>query len=222
MNHSNHYDEKYFSWQESIGRFGGWAELPKFSALIEPHHCVVDFGCGGGYLLKELDCKKKLGVEINPAAAAIAATNGVIVAKSASELPDDCADVIISNHALEHTLNPYQELKQLHRVLKPDGKIVVVVPCETIHSKFIEKDINNHLYTWNPMTLGNLLTEAGFCVIDSSPYFHKWPPTKEFIVRFFGRGMFHCISRIYAHIDRRNFQVKCIANKRHCSSNLVS
>ena len=56
---SNHYDDKYFVWQASIGEFSGWADLPKFKNYISKTDDVLDFGCGGGYLLKRLDVRKK-------------------------------------------------------------------------------------------------------------------------------------------------------------------
>jgi len=51
------------------------------------------------------------------------------------------ADVIISNHALEHTLHPLQELEALLPKLKPGGKVVFVVPCESIARKHKPDDI---------------------------------------------------------------------------------
>ena len=55
---STHYDqqagEDYFDFQASIGEFGGWANVTKFSDYVAPGDTVLDFGCGGGYLLKNL------------------------------------------------------------------------------------------------------------------------------------------------------------------------
>ena len=118
---SEHYDDDYFDWQSEAGEFGGWANQSKFDGYISPDDVVLDFGCGGGYLLKNLDCKKRYGVEINPAAAATARKNGVEIYGAVADIPDDSLDVIISNNALEHTLQPLDELKGLK------GKLKVVV-----------------------------------------------------------------------------------------------
>jgi len=56
---STHYDKKYFDWQVSIGEFDGWANLCKFIKYISHDSEVLDFGCGGGFLLKNIKCKKK-------------------------------------------------------------------------------------------------------------------------------------------------------------------
>lgn len=46
-----HYNEDYFNWQKNIGLFGGWANSTKFEQYITKEDDVLDFGCGGGYLL---------------------------------------------------------------------------------------------------------------------------------------------------------------------------
>lgn len=210
---SEHYDEKYFAWQAPMGEFGGWANLTKFNDYISESDHVLDFGCGGGYLLKTIQCQKKVGVEINPNAAAIAKKNGVEIYLRVEDLPDDYVDVIISDNALEHTLNPLQELKALYRKLRKGGKIIVVVPCESISYTYKPNDINHHLYSWSPMCLGNLFTEAGYSLIESKPYIHKWPPNYQLIAKYGGRGLFEILCRIYGRIDRSWFQVKAVAEK---------
>ena len=36
--------------------------------------------------------------------------------------------------------------------------------------------MHNPLYSWSPMNLGNLLTEAGYEVLETGVNIHKWPP----------------------------------------------
>lgn len=210
---SKHYDEKYFDWQSSIGEFGGWANQTKFMQYINDSSDVLDFGCGGGYLLHGLQCHKKVGVEINPSAAEIAKSKGIEVFDNLGSVPDDYVDTIISNNALEHTLLPLEELKVLYRKLKKGGKIIFVVPCESISYQYKPNDINYHLYSWSPMCIGNLFTEAGFKVIESKPYIHKWPPKYRLIAKLGGRSLFEIAARIYGRIERSWFQVRVIAEK---------
>jgi SAM-dependent methyltransferase len=211
---SSHYDKAYFDWQAPIGEFGGWAEQTKFINYISSEDTVLDFGCGGGFLLKHLNCKKKVGIEVNPSAAETARKNGIEVFERVSEVQDQSIDVIISNHALEHALRPLDELKYLFDKLKPNGKIIVVVPCESIAQIYKPSDINNHLYTWSPMNLGNLFTEAGFSVLESKPYVHKWPPKYQIVAKIGGRPLFEIVGRLWAQIDRTSFQVRTIGEKK--------
>ena len=210
---NDHYDDKYFDWQKSMGKFGGWANKSKFSAFIFKEDEVLDFGCGGGYLLKNIECKKKIGVEINSSAAEIAKDNGLEVYRFLDDVPDNSVDKILSDNALEHTYYPLEELKKMYKKLRTNGKIIIVVPCENISYKYKPNDVNQHLYSWSPMCIGNLLTLAGFSVISSKPYIHKWPPYYDIIARIGGRKLFDLTCRFYGRINRKWFQVKVIAEK---------
>lgn len=211
---SNHYNKKYFAWEKGAGEFGSWASQTKFSEYISKEDDVLDFGCGGGYLLKKIICHKKVGVEPNEAATQTAEQNGLEMYLNPSDVPDEYVDVIISDNALEHTLRPLDELKALWPKLRFGGKLIFVVPCENISYSYKPDDINHHLYSWSPMCLGNLFTEAGYHVLESKPYIHKWPPYYQFIAKITGRRCFDIICRVYGRIRRSLFQVRVVAVKR--------
>ena len=196
-----------------MGEFGGWANQTKFLEYISDNSRVLDFGCGGGFLLRNLKCSKKVGVEVNPSAIDTARANGVEVFSRVDDVPDEYVDVIISNSALEHTLQPLQELKSLYKKLAPGGKIVFIVPCESISYAYQPNDINHHLYSWSPMCLGNLFTEAGFSVHQCKPYIHKWPPLYRYIAKLGGRLIFDIACRIYGRLERSLFLVRVVASK---------
>jgi SAM-dependent methyltransferase len=211
---STHYDGRYFDWQAPQGEFGGWANQSKFRDYITPSSRVLDFGCGGGFLLKNMTCSKRVGVEVNPAAVETARANGLEVFVRVADVPDEYVDVIVSNSALEHTLQPLEELKSLYRKLQAGGKIIFVVPCESISNHYRPNDVNHHLYSWSPMAIGNLFSEAGFSVIESKAYIHKWPPKYRLIAAIGGRPLFEVACRIYGRVARSWFQVRVVAERR--------
>lgn len=153
------------------------------------------------------------GIEINDEALETARRNNITVFKTIDEVEDNWADVIISNNALEHTVDPLLELKKLNKKLKKGGKIVFVVPCESISYKYKSNDINHHLYSWSPMALGNLFNEAGFRMNEVKPYLHKWPPKYKLIYQLFGKRIFNIFCKIYARIENNWHQVRIIAEK---------
>jgi len=209
----NPYNRNYFNWQKPIGEFGGWANLDKFKDYLDENYKVVDFGCGGGNLLKNIKCKDKIGVEINREARKFATKIGVKTVDETSKIKNLWADLIISNNALEHTKNPLRELKMLYKKLKKGGTAVFIVPCESISYNYEKNDINHHLYSWSPMCIGNLFTEAGFTLISSRPYRHKWPPFYQTIAKICGRTLFNIICRINGLLSRDWHQVRVIAQK---------
>lgn len=213
---SAHYNADYFDWQKNVGAFGGWANANKFKKSISKTDVVIDFGCGGGFLLNNLDCGKRIGIEPNQSAAESVKSLGIQHYSSPLEalkdLGEGVADVIVSNNALEHTLNPLQELKNLRPLLKAGGTIHFVVPCEAIGYQYDPQDINYHLFSWSPQCLGNLFTEAGFCVEYVRPYIHMWPPFYTKIAKL-GWPVFNIACQIYGRLERSWFQVEVKAKK---------
>lgn len=209
---TTHYNKKYFEYQKNIGQFGGLTNKFKFAEFISDKDVVLDFGCGGGYLLKNLCCQRRLGVEVNPEASKIAEGNGIETYRIISKVPAGTVDVVISNHALEHTSNPLEELEGLYKVLKKGGRIIFVVPHQNAKEEYQPGDVNQHLFTWNQMTLGNLFAKAGFKVKKVDAIQHMWPPEYMNIFEKYGEEKFHQICREYA-IQQNNYQIRLVGEK---------
>lgn len=206
------YTKEYFEWQQPMGEFGGKAELFKFSPYISPVDRVLDFGCGGGHLLMNLNCSEKAGIEINETAIQYATSRGLTVFSSISDVPDGFASVVISNHALEHVRQPLDTIEALLSKMQSNGKLVFVVPHQGARERFNVNDRNQHLYTWNRQTLGNLFRIAGCRIISVSNIQHKWPRGYSTLHTALGPEGFHQLCRIYAFL-RNNYQVRVVAEK---------
>lgn len=96
---------------------------------------VLDVACGGGYLLMEAERAglEAHGIDIAQAAidrAKTFAPKSILVRGDAEALPyaDASFDVVTCLGSLEHFLDPPKALEEMRRVLKPDGRAVVVVP----------------------------------------------------------------------------------------------
>src|SRR5260370_34344625 len=89
LRESNHYKgtagSKYFEWQNTNGAIAGRIEARKFKRHIKSTDNVLDFGCGGGHVLRNLDCARRVGIEINASARV-----------AAEELGIECYDLIAS------------------------------------------------------------------------------------------------------------------------------
>jgi SAM-dependent methyltransferase len=205
-----HYDTHYFRYQRAIGEFGGQMNASKFAPFIKASDAVLDFGCGGGFILRSLNCKRRSGIEINPEARSEAKRNGITVFSSIGEAPEAITDVLISHHALEHVENPLLSLSELRRTVMPGGRAIFVVPCESILRPYRRKDINQHLYTWNPMCLGNLLTAAGYTVDEVKPLYSRWPPGITAIKSIGGIGACRLAAKVWGHLAPSLSQVRAV------------
>lgn len=172
---SEHYNENYFKWQREMGKFGAEIKVNMFKPHITEDMTVVEYGSGGGFLLNLIKAKEKIGIEINDSARKEAEKIGIKSVAHIDDINDDFADIIISTSVLEHVENPFEELKKLHSKLKDGGKIVFHVPNESCETEYRRSDINNHLYTWNCLNIGNLFKAAGYFVYSVERVQEVWP-----------------------------------------------
>jgi SAM-dependent methyltransferase len=144
---------------------------------------LLDFGCGTGGVISRVKAARRIGIEVSDSAARQARDLGVEVLSSLESLPDATTDAAISFHAIEHVDNPLEILSQLRRVVRPGGRLRLVVPSETpilkSHRQWRVND-DRHLYTWTPLLFGNLAQRAGF--VDISTVVRPMP-TRSRLVR---------------------------------------
>lgn len=114
-------------------------ELPArvFEALaLQGTETIADVGCGNGLYLAALDARAHrgtvVGLDLSPGmltAARPRAPHAELAAADAMRLPlaDATIDVALAMHMLYHVPEPTQALSELRRVVKPDGRAVVVL-----------------------------------------------------------------------------------------------
>lgn len=142
------YDALAKGWQNLIARLGFnrayrslIAEIKTRGFLTEKAAAqqVLDIGVGAGDLSLALQEKiygrlDLFGIDISPAMVGVAQTvlpNGRFQVAEATSLPfaDHQFDLVICAHVLEHLPDPAEGLKEMVRVVKPGGTIVLVITC---------------------------------------------------------------------------------------------
>jgi SAM-dependent methyltransferase len=142
------------------------AELRKLS-LPRPA-VVLDAGCGSGRTLEELARFGEVhGLELDPGAAEVARGRGPFDVQigRVEELPweADTFDLITSLDVIEHTPDDRVALRELRRVCKPGGWLLVTVPAyQALWSSHDE--VNHHFRRYVRRTLRDAATEAGWRV----------------------------------------------------------
>jgi SAM-dependent methyltransferase len=136
-----------------------------FAPYLTETHRLLDFGCGPGNLLETLVAKEKYGVEISEPSRKLAVTKGIDVRPRLEDFAGERFDRIISAHALEHVVDPAAKLGLIRDLLTDDGQFILVLPinewAERTQRKWVPNEKNQHLYTWTPLLLGNLLHVCG-------------------------------------------------------------
>lgn len=96
---------------------------------------ILDVGCGGGELtkkIKERTCAETYGVDISSKNCQIAKRKGIITKEADlnDKIPftDKFFDLVFAGDVIEHLVNPDKFLKEVKRVLKEKGILIVITP----------------------------------------------------------------------------------------------
>ena len=169
-----HYAEKRIK-----GRMGRLASFP----LVEQHlknKKVLDIGCSDGLYL-ELFSPESLGIEQIPRLVDSAKERGLNVVKGnvvdgLKELPDNSFDAVFYSHVMEHVDCPISTLREIHRVLRIDGSLILGLPIE---KSFVRQLFSHdyfdgtHIYSFTVRNSKKLLEDTGF-IVNSVVYHFPW------------------------------------------------
>ena len=152
-------------------------------ARVRPGSAVLDIGCKSGDLQRYLPPDVRYqGVDIAPE---FAAPNTMVHdISSGLPFPDVSFDYVFCIEVLEHVPNPYDTLGEIHRVLRPDGVLILSVPNpyhlkEIIWNVFRIGDRQGHIYSWTRQTMTRLGAMNGFR-LDAFGGTYFYPPIPAF------------------------------------------
>lgn len=151
--------------------FGARADLAAALALLDPALVVGDLGCGTGVLSAALAPHVAQVHAVDASSAMLAAASGrlaafgnVTVTEGAIEalpLPDASLDVAVLMLVLHHVADPVRALREVHRVLRPAGRLLVTDMRPHTHERY--RETMGHVWLgFAPEALGTWLREAGF------------------------------------------------------------
>jgi SAM-dependent methyltransferase len=127
---------------------------------------ILEFGCGLGQNLFWLPPKRRVGYDISNFAVDVFKMKGGNATTDITRIPNDAFDIVLSAHVLEHVDNPLETLRVIHSKLQKGGKLILITPLDK-GKKIDVDDANQHLWTWTPQLMNNLLVKAGFKPIEN-------------------------------------------------------
>ncbi len=141
---------------------------------------LLDIGAGTGHF-GGLAIKKSwtvTGIEPNESARKLASEKGISFVDDIQNLERNSFDVITMWHVLEHVPDLEEQIKQLKRVLKPEGTLIIAVPnFNSFDAKYYKQfwagfDVPRHLWHFSKKAISKLFLEKNMKVIQMLPM--KW------------------------------------------------
>lgn len=138
---------------------------------------LLDFGAGtGDFLSRAKDGGWNVfGVEPDVGARRLASKKGIDLVSDLADLNADSFDVITLWHVLEHVPDLEAQIKNLHKLLKPDGLLVVAVPNFKSYDArkygrfWAAYDVPRHLWHFSRSSISELFRGYGFEVVKEKP-----------------------------------------------------
>ena len=152
---------------------------------------VVDVGCGEGVTLEKINRKfpahRVLGIDELPENVNICRQFG-LRAETGSiyhlPLKSKSVDCVLLMEVIEHLNQPTTAVKEVHRILIPNGRLVIVFPndnffklvrCLTLRFREASYD-PGHVHQWTPSEMKIFFKNKGFSIIYSRNIpFYFWP-----------------------------------------------
>lgn len=183
-----------------------WGEFAHLTYLpnIRPGERLLEVGCGlGNNLVHVRKIAEVYATEPAPAARDFVGTLGINAVASLDDLPAGLKfHYILLRHVLEHVSEPRTFLGDLHGLLLPGGKIIVVLPTESPFSPVDPGDLNHHLYCWNPQTISNLLTDADYKKIETRISSHNGRRILLPVYKRLGAKPYRAVTQWFGKITR--------------------
>lgn len=186
--YEEHYDAEYFKWQVQHQIFQAKYTSSTRWGRIKPDFNVLEIGCSAGAVLNAINCAKKICVEINAHARRYSEKKyNLTTFRCVAELPDNSIHYAYSVSVLEHVEAPMLMLRQLYSKMRSGSTLEIQVKNEGRQStsnyskqqewSYKKHDLNNHIYTWTALLLGNLIQGAGFKVTRVTSNIGAFPPS---------------------------------------------
>lgn len=151
---------------------------------------ILDVGCGGGSLMKELvlsDFQNIYGIDYSTEALTICRQRNISNVYQMDgqnpEFDEETFDVIIASDVIEHFENDVGALKSFNRILKKNGILIVFAPAYDFLWSDFDK-INHHYRRYSRTGLRKKLHDANFH-IDKATFWNFSLFFPAFLMRLF-------------------------------------
>ena len=152
-------------------------KLNTINSLQKSKGSILDIGAGtGDFLVVAKENGWQItGIEPSSKAKEIAINKGVFFVDNSSILENNAFDVITMWHVLEHVPDIENQIKELKRLLKPNGTILIAVPnfnsfdAQHYGQYWAAYDVPRHLWHFSKTAIQKLFEKEDMKLVDILP-----------------------------------------------------
>ena len=155
--------------------------LKKKVALINSYHpqkgSLLDIGAGTGDFLVTAKAQnwQTTGIEPNQSARNLAVSKGILFQNAVEDIENQQFDVITMWHVMEHVPDIEHQIKELKRLLKPEGTIIIAVPnYKSFDAGYYKEfwaayDVPRHLWHFSKGSISKLVAKDNLKLVKTLP-----------------------------------------------------
>jgi 2-polyprenyl-6-hydroxyphenyl methylase/3-demethylubiquinone-9 3-methyltransferase len=157
------YDRLADQWWADRGSFAMLHWIAAARAALVPKAdragaLLVDVACGGGLMAPHVARRgyRHVGLDLSASALRVARAHGASPLRAdaaALPLPDGCADVVVAGEVLEHVTDLASVVREVCRVLRPAGLLVIDTIADTWWARFTSITVAERLPAGPPQLL---------------------------------------------------------------------
>ena len=159
---------------------------------------ICDLGCGPGYLLSTFKKKKCLGIDNDEEALRIASKYSEVLRIDLGNKNINLNkkfDLITCYHVIEHIKNPHYLIKNINKLLKKNGTLIIGTPdfdsamARLYKNRFRMLHDKTHISLFSLDSLSRFLRDNGYRIIKIDyPYFETEYFSKKNILKIFTKN----------------------------------
>jgi|SRR5215510_1215531 len=197
--------ERYWEYRadEQVSEHDFALKWPKLRGYIprEKGVTLVDFGCGNGELLSEMEALNPLasyvGLDVSAAALNTAAARYPhmkfhrIVESGEIPLESGSADFVLSTEVIEHIYDTENAFSEIARILRPGGRLLMTTPYHGLIKNLLTvtlafdrhfDPLGPHVRFFSKRSLFNCLKRVGLVPVEHGYYGRFYPVPHSIIV----------------------------------------